>query len=101
MSARAWRGAVRGTFADLLPVTDDPQEDEEACGDPYKTLFVGRLPYVLTESDLRREFEMYGPLERIRVVRNKDSKSRGYAFLVYEREKDMKGPFPPVLGAVS
>lgn len=34
---------------------------------------------------------MYGPLERIRLVRNKDGKSRGYAFLVYERERDMKG----------
>ncbi|KAK4698615.1 U1 small nuclear ribonucleoprotein 70kDa, partial [Phenoliferia sp. Uapishka_3] len=71
----------------------DPQEDEEAVGDPYKTLFVGRLPYACSEADLRREFEMYGPLERIRVVRNKDGKSRGYAFLVYEREKDMKGAF--------
>lgn len=74
-----------------LPETDDPAEDEEIVGDPYKTLFVGRLPFAITESDLRREFEMYGPLERIRLVRNKDGKSRGYAFLVYEREKDMKG----------
>ena len=52
---------------------------------------MGRLPYASTDADLRREFEMYGPLERIRVVRNKDGKSRGYAFLIYEREKDMKG----------
>jgi U1 small nuclear ribonucleoprotein 70kDa len=73
------------------PQTDNPAEDEEIVGDPYKTLFVARLPYELTESDLRREFEMYGPLERIRLVRNKDGKSRGYAFLVYERERDMKG----------
>lgn len=73
------------------PQTDNPADDEEIVGDPYKTLFVARLPYELTESDLRREFEMYGPLERIRLVRNKDGKSRGYAFLVYERERDMKG----------
>lgn len=83
-------------------LADDPAEDEEAVGDPYKTLFVGRLPYACTEADLRREFEMYGPLERVRVVRNKDGKSRGYAFLVYEREKDMKGSFlPRVMGTRS
>ncbi|KAL8279854.1 hypothetical protein RQP46_007704 [Phenoliferia psychrophenolica] len=76
----------------------DPQEDEEAVGDPYKTLFVGRLPYACTDADLRREFEMYGPLERIRVVRNKDGKSRGYAFLIYEREKDMKAAYKDAEG---
>lgn len=43
------------------------------------------------ETDLRREFEMYGPIERIRIVRNRKGKSNGYAFIVYERERDMKG----------
>lgn len=69
----------------------DPKEDEEVLGDPYKTLFVGRLPFKVDEADLRREFDRYGPLERVRIVRNKDGKSRGYAFLIFEREKDMKG----------
>ncbi|ORY56815.1 hypothetical protein BCR35DRAFT_271493, partial [Leucosporidium creatinivorum] len=76
----------------------NPADDEEIVGDPYKTLFVARLPYELTESDLRREFEMYGPLERIRLVRNKDGKSRGYAFLVYERERDMKAAYKDAEG---
>jgi U1 small nuclear ribonucleoprotein len=71
----------------------DPKEDEEVMGDPYKTLFVGRLPFKVDEADLRREFDRYGPLERVRIVRNKDGKSRGYAFLIFEREKDMKGEF--------
>lgn len=70
---------------------DNPAEDEEAVGDPYKTLFVGRLPHSVTEADLRKEFGVYGALERVRVVQNKDGKSRGYAFLVFDREKDMKG----------
>ena len=43
------------------------------------------------EADLRKVFEGYGPIERIRVVRDKKGKSRGYAFIVYERERDMKG----------
>lgn len=34
---------------------------------------------------------MYGAIERVRIVRDKQDKSRGYAFIVYERERDMKG----------
>ena len=44
-----------------------------------------------TESDLRREFETYGTIERVRIVRDKKGRGRGYAFVVYERERDMKG----------
>jgi U1 small nuclear ribonucleoprotein len=43
------------------------------------------------DSDLRREFETYGTIERVRIVRDKKGRSRGYAFIVYERERDMKG----------
>jgi U1 small nuclear ribonucleoprotein len=34
---------------------------------------------------------MYGAIERVRIVRDQKDKSRGYAFIVYERERDMKG----------
>ena len=44
-----------------------------------------------TEADLRREFEMYGAIERVRIVRDRKQKSHSYAFVVYERERDMKG----------
>ena len=40
---------------------------------------------------MRREFEGYGTIERVRIVRDKKGRSRGYAFVVYERERDMKG----------
>ncbi|KAJ3001079.1 hypothetical protein NUW54_g6659 [Trametes sanguinea] len=68
-----------------------PSEDPEAIGDPYKTLFIARLNKNATENDLRREFESYGNIERVRVVRDKNGRSRGYAFIVFERERDMKG----------
>ncbi|KPV72982.1 uncharacterized protein RHOBADRAFT_29196, partial [Rhodotorula graminis WP1] len=71
-----------------------PQDDEEICGDPYKTLFVGRLPHDVTEKDLLREFDLYGPIERLRLVTHPDTgESRGYAFIVYERERDMKAAY--------
>lgn len=50
-----------------------------------------------TESDLRREFETFGTIERVRIVRDKKNRGRGYAFIVYERERDMKGTPIPIL----
>ena len=44
-----------------------------------------------TEADLRKEFEMYGAIESVRIVRDRKGKSKNYAFIVYERERDMKG----------
>ncbi|KZT29922.1 hypothetical protein NEOLEDRAFT_486459 [Neolentinus lepideus HHB14362 ss-1] len=74
-----------------------PADDTEAVGDPYKTLFIARLHKSATESDLRREFETFGTIERVRIVRDKKGRSRGYAFIVYERERDMKGLFVSIL----
>lgn len=46
--------------------------------------------YDTSESKLRREFEVYGPIKKIVVVQNIDtSKPRGYAFIEYEHERDM------------
>ncbi|KAJ2914516.1 hypothetical protein MD484_g5918, partial [Candolleomyces efflorescens] len=70
-----------------------PSDDPEAVGDPYKTLFISRLHKSATETDLRREFEGYGTIERVRIVRDKKGRSRGYAFIVYERERDMKAAY--------
>ncbi|KAJ0418408.1 U1 small nuclear ribonucleoprotein of 70kDa MW N terminal-domain-containing protein [Aspergillus carlsbadensis] len=77
----------------------DPANDQQVRGDPFKTLFVSRLSYEVTESDLEREFGRFGPIERIRIVKDtitpKGAKKphRGYAFIVYEREKDMKAAY--------
>lgn len=59
--------------------------------DAYKTLFVGRLSFDLTESDLKSEFEYYGPVIRVLLVRDrKTQKSRGYAFVEFDNSKDLK-----------
>jgi U1 small nuclear ribonucleoprotein len=72
--------------------TFDPTKDPSATGDPYKTLFISKLSKEATEEDLRREFAMYGHIEALRIVRDVETgKSKGYAFILYEREKDMKG----------
>uniref|UniRef100_A0A3B4A5G1 U1 small nuclear ribonucleoprotein 70 kDa n=1 Tax=Periophthalmus magnuspinnatus TaxID=409849 RepID=A0A3B4A5G1_9GOBI len=75
----------------------DPHNDPNAQGDAFKTLFVARVNYDTTESKLRREFEVYGPIKRIYIVYNKRTgKPRGYAFIEYEHERDMHCEYPAV-----
>ncbi|KAG6921701.1 small nuclear ribonucleoprotein U1 subunit 70 [Chelydra serpentina] len=72
----------------------DPHNDPNAQGDAFKTLFVARVNYDTTESKLRREFEVYGPIKRIYMVYSKRSgKPRGYAFIEYEHERDMHSAY--------
>nr|XP_023399022.1 U1 small nuclear ribonucleoprotein 70 kDa isoform X1 [Loxodonta africana] len=76
----------------------DPHNDPNAQGDAFKTLFVARVNYDTTESKLRREFEVYGPIKRIHMVYSKRSgKPRGYAFIEYEHERDMHCEYGPAL----
>ena len=44
--------------------------------DPFKTLFVARLSFDVTERKLAREFEEFGPLKNIRLVHDKNSGER-------------------------
>ncbi|KAJ8251068.1 hypothetical protein GJAV_G00216900 [Gymnothorax javanicus] len=72
----------------------DPHNDPNAQGDAFRTLFVARVNYDTTESKLRREFEVYGPVKRIYLVYNKRTgKPRGYAFIEYEHERDMHSAY--------
>jgi U1 small nuclear ribonucleoprotein 70kDa len=71
----------------------------------YNTLFVGRLAYEVTERKLLREMEAFGPVKDLRIITVRDDEddgskkkknttgekqSRGYAFVEYEHEDDMK-----------
>ena len=56
-------------------------------------MFVGRLSYDTSEKKLRREFEQYGAIRSIVLVTDLDGKSRGYAFIEFEREEDMTMAF--------
>ncbi|ERN17498.1 U1 small nuclear ribonucleoprotein 70 kDa [Amborella trichopoda] len=69
----------------------DPTKDPNISGDPYKTLFVARLNYETTEHRIKREFEAYGPIKRVRLIHDKTTnKPRGYAFIEYVHTRDMK-----------
>merc|ERR1719171_3246076 len=70
-----------------------PHEDENTGGDPFKTLFVARISYDTTEKKLKREFEAWGSIKRVKMVYDKKGKPRGYAFIEYEHERDLKNAY--------
>lgn len=68
----------------------DPCNNQNATSDPKKTLFVSRLNYDTSEARLRREFEAFGPIEKIVMVQDHVRKRpRGYAFIEYKKREDM------------
>ncbi|CAH0494014.1 unnamed protein product [Peronospora farinosa] len=69
----------------------DARKDPQIQGDPYATLFVGRLHFDTTEETLRKFFNDYGAIRRLRLVRdNETNKSKGYAFVEFEHERDFE-----------
>jgi len=74
--------------------TWDPKNNPNATSDAYKTLFVARLSYEIDKNDLRDEFERYGPVKQIALIRcKKTKKPRGYAFIEFESSHDLKDAF--------
>lgn len=71
----------------------DPSKNEKLDGDPFKTLFVGRLSYEATEKKLRREFEEFGPVKSVVLVEDQEGKPCGYAFVEFEHKNDMKSAY--------
>lgn len=49
----------------------EPSKDTSLQSDPFKTLFVGRLSYDITEKKLMREFEEFGPIKSVSIVQTK------------------------------
>jgi U1 small nuclear ribonucleoprotein 70kDa len=82
----------------LQPLIEEYRKGQRKCGGEfegmncYNTLFVGRLAYEVTDRKLYREMSTFGPVKDIRLITEKDSdgKSRGYAFVEFENEEDMK-----------
>ncbi|XP_065220570.1 U1 small nuclear ribonucleoprotein 70 kDa-like [Planococcus citri] len=68
----------------------NPHNLRDATTDAFKTLFVARINYDTSESKLRREFEVYGPIRKIVLALDENTgKPKGYAFIEYEHERDM------------
>ncbi|KAJ2159776.1 hypothetical protein GGF46_002771 [Coemansia sp. RSA 552] len=68
----------------------DPSLNLQATEDPYKTIVVARLNYDTTEKELRDVFERYGDIAGMKMVKDMDGNFRGYAFIEYAHESDMR-----------
>ncbi|XP_045793138.1 U11/U12 small nuclear ribonucleoprotein 35 kDa protein [Trifolium pratense] len=69
----------------------DPFGDPKATGDPYCTLFVGRLSRLTTEDTLHKVMSEFGRVKNLRLVRDiVTGASRGYAFIEFEAEREMR-----------
>lgn len=69
---------------------DPKTEDSRKTSDGYKTLFLGRLAYETSAWKLQRELEQFGAVKKLRLVTDPLGASRGYAFVEFENEEDMK-----------
>ncbi|KAK2959310.1 putative U1 small nuclear ribonucleoprotein 70 kDa [Blattamonas nauphoetae] len=61
----------------------NPKEDPYITGDPRRTIIVANLSYKTTEAGLRREFEQYGQVNKLRLVTKPDGTPTGRAFIEY------------------
>lgn len=66
------------------------KQEKEIMKDPYKTVFIARLPYLVTEIEISKQFSRFGPILSVRIIRDRNNKPRGYGFVVYEKESDAK-----------
>ncbi|XP_068220532.1 U11/U12 small nuclear ribonucleoprotein 35 kDa protein-like [Palaemon carinicauda] len=61
----------------------------EIDSNPTNTLFVGRLPHTIGDSELHEKFSRFGKLESVRVIRDiVTGQSKGYGFVEYSRKSD-------------
>ena len=52
-----------------------------------KKLFVGNLSFQTTEDDISTAFEQFGPLDSVRLIRDRDTgRSKGFAFVELTEE---------------
>lgn len=52
-----------------------------------KKLYVGNLPYSVTDADLRALFSQYGELIDVRLIRDRETnRSKGFGFVEYQTE---------------
>lgn len=66
----------------------NPEKDKRIKGDPYKTIFVGKLNYKTDERKLEDTFQKFGDIRRVRIIRDPQSnKSKGYGFIEFQEAR--------------
>lgn len=69
----------------------DPKRDEaNKTNNAYNTLFVANVPYEVVEVRLQQEFEQFGPVVSVFMPKDRSGIPRGYAFVEFESESDLR-----------
>ena len=68
----------------------NPKNNQNSTNDPYKTIFVYRLEKNIDEKTLKKEFEKYGRIKKIRIIKDFNGKNRGYGFIEFAHTSDFK-----------
>ncbi len=87
---RQQRAAKRAREAEEEAKKWTPSANPAATGDPRKTLVVARVSYEATERDVEKEFDQFGKIRRVTLVRDREGRPRGYGFVEYEDERGMR-----------
>lgn len=52
-------------------------------------LYVGNLPWSVTQEDLEQRFATHGPISDARIITDRESgRSRGFGFVTYDNDED-------------
>ena len=68
----------------------NPKLNSKATSNPYKTLFVYKLGKNVDENLLKYEFEEFGTIKEVKIIRNRKGENKGYGFIEFERTKDFR-----------
>jgi RNA recognition motif-containing protein len=64
-----------------------------------KKLYVGNLPYDVTDSDLQSMFEPHGRVQSAQVIMDRDTgRSKGFGFVEMDSDEDAKAAIAAVNG---
>jgi nucleolin len=67
-------------FKPQSSATEITADEQSTC----KTMFVGNLPYDVTEDELSALFTAYGPIEEVRVV-SENGRTKGFGYLEFKK----------------
>ena len=70
----------KGKKTESKPQTEVSADEQSTC----KTLFVGNLPYDVTEDELTGLFGSFGPIEEVRVVAE-NGRTKGFAYIEFKK----------------
>jgi U1 small nuclear ribonucleoprotein 70kDa len=101
--ARAKRERLEAHRAELSArrAAYDPRGAEQSRGwtrDPWATLVVSRMAYETSDRQLRAALERFGTIRDVRLVRSKEGKPRGYAFVEFASAQEMRRAYDQANG---